>query len=307
MSESKQKTVGVLKKAMWVVLPIVIIAVVVIAVFAGQSNSLSDQIAQLESDKAALSRKLDEADMAVRTAQELSESERVALNEQIEAADARALEAESKAEAAETKIQEAETKVQAAETKIQEAETKAQAAEAQAQEAAVALSDMTTARDQLQEEKDQITDGIRQVQSALSILVSDDTVNQLKEAQQALAAVTLERDELQNAVATLEKERDELQRAVEAAASQAAELQTVQEALAAVTEERDGLIAAAKETAQSVRMVVSDAAGNAVQELEELTALNQLKLEAGSYTVTVSLLNANGEATAQTSFPYTVE
>ena len=67
----KQKSAASMKKAVWIVLPIVIIAVVVVAVFAGQSNSLSDQIAQLEADKAALSQDMD---MAVRTAKELADT-----------------------------------------------------------------------------------------------------------------------------------------------------------------------------------------------------------------------------------------
>ena len=39
-----------MKKSIWIVLPIIIIAIVLVAVFAGQRNTLSAQIAQLESD-----------------------------------------------------------------------------------------------------------------------------------------------------------------------------------------------------------------------------------------------------------------
>ena len=68
-----------MKKSIWIILPIVIIAVVLIAVFIGQRNSLSDQVTQLESDKSALSRQLDEADIAVKTAQELAENSRITM------------------------------------------------------------------------------------------------------------------------------------------------------------------------------------------------------------------------------------
>ena len=190
MSNVKQKNTGILKKAIWVVLPVVIVAAVVIAVFAGQSSSLSDQIAQLESDKAALSRKLDEADMAVRTTQELAENERNTLNEQIAAADARATEAEARIQAAEALAQEADAKVQ-------EAEGRVLAAQAETEQVSAQLTDMTIARDALQTEKAQITDGIKQVQSALGALVPDDTAAQLQQAQEALSALKEERDSLQ--------------------------------------------------------------------------------------------------------------
>ena len=182
MSNDKPKAIVVLKKAIWVILPVFIIAAVVIAVYAGQSNSLSDQIAQLEKDKAALSRKLDEADMAVRTAQELADTERNSLNQQIAAADARANDAESRVQAAEAQIQDANTK-------IQEAEGRVLAAQAETKQVSAQLTDMTIARDALQGEKDQITDGIKQVQSALGALVADDTAAQLRQ-------LTEERDQL---------------------------------------------------------------------------------------------------------------
>ena len=292
MSDSKQKNASMLKKAIWIILPIIIIAVVVVTVFAGQSNSLSDQIAQLEHDKADLSRKLNEADLAVRTAQELADTERNSLNEQLQAADARALEAE-------TKAKEAETKVQAAAIQVQ-------AAEAQAQEAADALTDMTSARDQLQAENTQIADGIRQVRSALSSLISDDPAAELQEAKDALAAMTGERDELQNTLAQVESERDELKNAVVAAAAQAAELQTAQEALAALTQERDGLKTAVENAKiENAKVLIADAEGNTVRELDDVNALDLASLAPGEYTVTVTVYNAAGESAAQYSFRHT--
>ena len=50
-----------MKKSIWIVLPIIIIAIVLVAVFAGQRNTLSTQIAQLEADKADLNKQLSEA------------------------------------------------------------------------------------------------------------------------------------------------------------------------------------------------------------------------------------------------------
>ena len=98
---NQQKNASSMKKALWIVLPILIIAVVVVAVFAGQSNSLSNQIAQLEADKAALS---EDMDMAVRTAQQLADTQVSSLSEQLEAAGAKAQELEAKLQDAETTI-----------------------------------------------------------------------------------------------------------------------------------------------------------------------------------------------------------
>ena len=55
-----------MKKSIWIVLPIIIIAIVLVAVFAGPRNTLSAQIEQLESDKASLNKQL--ADAAADTA-----------------------------------------------------------------------------------------------------------------------------------------------------------------------------------------------------------------------------------------------
>ena len=44
----KAKEKITMKKSIWIVLPIIIIAIVLVAVFAGQRNTLSTQIAQLE-------------------------------------------------------------------------------------------------------------------------------------------------------------------------------------------------------------------------------------------------------------------
>ena len=48
-----------MKKSIWIILPIVIIAVVLVAVFVGQRNTLSDQLAQLQAERSDLSRQLE--------------------------------------------------------------------------------------------------------------------------------------------------------------------------------------------------------------------------------------------------------
>ena len=68
-----------MKKSIWIVLPVVIIAVVLVAVFVGQRNSLSDQVTQLQAERSDLARQLNEADIAAKTAQELAENNRAAM------------------------------------------------------------------------------------------------------------------------------------------------------------------------------------------------------------------------------------
>ncbi|MBQ9264925.1 MAG: hypothetical protein IJ189_12055 [Clostridia bacterium] len=63
-----------MKKSIWLVLLIAIVAVVAIAVFAVQKDSLSTEVAKLQSEKEDLTKQLDEVDMAVRTTKELAET-----------------------------------------------------------------------------------------------------------------------------------------------------------------------------------------------------------------------------------------
>ena len=63
-----------MKKAIWIILPIVIVAIVLVAVFVSQRNALSDQLTQLQAERSELTRQLNEADMAAKTAQELAET-----------------------------------------------------------------------------------------------------------------------------------------------------------------------------------------------------------------------------------------
>ncbi|MBR1585788.1 MAG: hypothetical protein IJ662_09630 [Clostridia bacterium] len=63
-----------MKKSIWIILLVVIIAAVLIGVFAVQKDTLSTEVARLQSDKDDLTRQLEEVDMAVKTAQELAET-----------------------------------------------------------------------------------------------------------------------------------------------------------------------------------------------------------------------------------------
>jgi len=305
------------KKTIWVVLPIVIIAVVLVAVFVSQRNSLSDQVAQLESDKSTLSRQLTEADMAVKTAQELAESSRITMEE----------------------------KVQEAEGKVQEAETKAQEAEGKAQEAVEALSVMTTERDTLQANAEtasaQLTAGIKQVQDALDVLggVAKEEENELaaelESTKAALETATAELDALKaqaeeanaqaNAklasqaeeIATLQEtlnavtaNRDELLAAAESAAAQTAEMETLQAALVSLTAERDELQQAAEGAKiTKAAVVITDKKDEIVKEFENVAdfRLDQLELDPGLYTITFVIYNAAGEEAARYAFPYAAE
>ena len=303
---SKKNTTSPVTKALWIVLPIVIIAAVVVAVFAGQSNSLTDQIAKLEADKQAISQDMD---AAVRSAQEKSDTQLSNMNEQLEAADAKALdleaqiqaanalaadaearakeaeakaqEAEAKAQTAETRMQEAEAKAQSAEEKAQSAEAKAGSAEAQAVEAATAITNLTQERDQLKSEKDEITDGIKDVQNALNLLVGDDTALQLQEAQAALAAMSLERDELQNALIALTNERDDLVEELDRAANNA--------------------------IVREIGVTVREADGSDSTHWDSISDMNLAELPAGDYTITVVVWNVLNQELAEYSFSYTAK
>ncbi len=310
-----------MKKSIWIILPIVIIAVVLVAVFVGQRNSLSDQVAQLQAERTDLSRQLNEADIAAKTAQELAENNRLAMEEKVQ-------EAETRIQEAESKIQEAEGRIQEAEGRVQEAEDKALEAEGKAQEAVEALSVATTERDELQANAniaaEQLAGSIKQVQDALNVLgVSQDenaVAAELEETKAALAAVTnelnafiadsdakaaqaaLELQQVQDALSVVTYERDQLQAALEATAGQTLELQNLQTRLEEVAAERDAL-AVAKTTAS-----ILDTSESVVVEFDSISdlKLDQLSLQPGEYTIRILIINAAGNEIGRYDLPYVV-
>lgn len=63
-----------MKKLIWIVLPILIVGVVLVSVFAVQKNNLALEVTRLQTENEDLNRHLDEVDMAVKTAQQLAET-----------------------------------------------------------------------------------------------------------------------------------------------------------------------------------------------------------------------------------------
>ena len=309
-----------MKKSIWIVLPVVIIAVVLVAVFVGQRNSLSDQVAQLQAERSDLSRQLNEADMAAKTAQELAETSRAAMEEKVQ-------EAETIIQEAETKIQEAESKAQEAEDRAQKAEGMAQEAEGKAQEAVEALSVAPTERDALQANAntaaEQLSASIKQVQDALTVLggsLDDNGNGELEETKAALTTVTaelealkneaeaqaaqaaLELQQVQDALAVVTSERDQLQAAAESAANQALELQNLQATLTAVTAERDALAIA------KTKISILDASESVVAEYDSISdlKLGELALQPGAYTIRIAIVNAAGEEIGHYDLAYAI-
>ncbi len=316
-----------MKKSIWIILPVVIIAVVLVAVFLGQRNSLSDQLAQLQAERSDLSRQLNEADIAAKTAQELAESSRAAMEEKVQEAEAKIQEADAKVQEAETKIQEADAKVVEAEGRAQKAEGMMQEAEGKAQEAVEALSVATTERDALQANAntaaEQLSASIKQVQDALVVLgvsLDDKGTGELEETKAALTAVTaelealkneaeaqaaqaaLELQQVQDALAVVTSERDQLQATAETAANQALELQNLQNALTAMTAERDALTVA-KTTAS-----ILDTSDKVIAEFNSIAdlKLSELALQPGNYIIRILITNAAGEEISHYDLPYAV-
>lgn len=272
-----------MKKSIWIVLPIIIIAIVLVAVFAGQRNSLSAQIAQLESDKADLSKQLTEASVDANALKE-AQDQAAALT--------------SKLTEAEGKITEAEGRAAVAESKVSEAESKAIAYESKVQEVAEQLTSVTTERDTLQTNAaaaaEQLTTGIRQAQTALEALVgpTEDELSETKAAlaasEEAVAQVTMELQQTQDALSAALGERDELKIAYETAAAQIADMENLTEA--------------AKVAKASV--VVTDADGNVVKEYEDISEVLLSELQPGC-SITIIVYNAAGEKIVEYSVPYT--
>ena len=176
---NQQKNANSMKKALWIVLPIVIIAVVVVAVFAGQSNSLSNQIAQLEADRASMSQDMD---IAVRTAQQLADTQVSTLTEQLEAADAKAQELETKLQDAETTIADQAAAIAAKDAVIAEkdaaiAEQEVAIAERDVaiEEKDAALAQKDAALEQAQADKEEMTTGMMQIKNLMEELFPDQT------------------------------------------------------------------------------------------------------------------------------------
>ena len=122
---------------------------------------------------------------------------------------------------------------------------------------------------------------------------SDQTAAQLQLTQDALAAMT--------------SERDELQAAVEASAAQMAEFQALQDSLAAITAERDALqLAAENAKIGKTSAVILDAEENIIQEYDSIAdlKLDELKLDAGVYTIRMIVYTAAGEEAARYDLPY---
>ena len=63
-----------MKKLIWIVLPILIVGVMLVSVFAVQRNNLALEVTRLQTENEDLNRHLDEVDMAVKTAQQLAET-----------------------------------------------------------------------------------------------------------------------------------------------------------------------------------------------------------------------------------------
>ena len=321
-----------MKKSIWIVLPIVIIAIVLVTVFVSQRNSLSDQVTKLESERTELTHQRDEALVEAKNAQEEAETTRVTMTEQ-----------------------------------VQQAKTKVEEAEGKAQEAMAALTDMTTQRDTLQQTADNasamLATGIQQVQEALDALKGDtqeeaaEEVNplaaELDAAKQELATVTAARDEalaqaesaaaqlseLQLALQAMTTERDELAAKAENAAADseaALELEQTKEALAAITTERDQLKTASESQAATlteleasiaaitaqrdelqqaynndvikVQAYILDKDSIIVKEYEDASQLKleELELPAGDYFIRIVFQNAEGEEITHYDLPYTV-
>ena len=283
-----------MKKTIWIILPVVIIAVVLVAFFASQQGTLSDKISKLESENTDLARQLTEADMAAKTAQELAETNRISM---------------------EVRVQEAETKAQEAVEALTVVTTERDTLQANAANAA-----------------EQLTVGIRQVQDALDALGGgnredkesavekelEETKAALTAATEELAAVKNESErlsaqadqrlsELQEMLETVTAERDQLQAEAETAASQKEEILKLQDALSILSAERDEWQkTAADALVAKAGVVILDAEENTVAEFEDISAfkLNELSLAPGAYTIRVIVFNAAGTEAARYDMPF---
>ena len=154
----------------------VIVAVVLVATFAGQRNSLSDKNQEL-------TRQLSEADLAVKTTQEL-----------------------------------ADTRVAAVENDLNAAKEQMEEAEAALNEAQTALTAMTAERDDLQAKNTsavtQLNDGIRQAQQALYALTGEEAgpEKDLREARAQLEETQVLLSSAQEEIASYQQALDEAQK-----------------------------------------------------------------------------------------------
>jgi len=283
------------KKTIWFILPILIIAVVLVAVFVGQRNSLSDQLVTMESEKQELTRQLTEADMAARTAQELAENDiAAARQEAAEAAEALtavttqrdALQAKSDAAAAQlnNSIRQAQ---QALDALVgEEASPEKELAKVK-EEAAAALADANAKTAAVQAELDAVRAEWNAYQEA------------------AAAAAEENKAQLESALANAEENKAQLESALAAAEEAKAELAALQESTAAQIE---AAVAAALTDVQNGKTAVSitDAEGHTAAELDSLSDLAQARLPAGEYILTLILLDSEGGEIARYQLHYVV-
>lgn len=260
-----------MKKTIWLVLAVVIVAVVLVATFAGQRNSLSDKNQEL-------TRQLSEADLAVKTTQEL-----------------------------------ADTRVAAVESDLNAAKEQMEEAEAALNEAQTALTAMTAERDDLQAKNTsavtQLNDGIRQAQQALYALTGEEAgpEKDLREARAQLEESQVLLSSAQEEIASYRKELDDARKETKAV-NQA--LQDVQAELSSLREsipgQIDEAVTAALSGIEQVKITVAQGEEReTVLELDSLSALEDADLGPGDYILTLSIFVGDKE-TGRLEFPYTV-
>jgi len=276
------KGADAMKKTIWLILPVVIIAVVLVAMYAGQRNSLSDQNQEL-------TRQLSEADLAVKTTQELADS-----------------------------------RVAAVESDLDAANQQKEEAEAALNEAEAALNAVTAERDDLQAKNtaavSQLNDGIRQAQQALYALTGEEAgpekdlreaKTQLEETQVLLSSAQDEIAAYQQAAAEAEDaHRQALEEAQKETKAVNQALQDVQAELSALRDSLPGRIdeavaAALAETEQTKVTVVQGEARETVLELDSLSALENADLAPGEYVLILRILHGETEA-GRLELPYAV-
>ena len=271
-----------MKKTIWLILPVVIIAVVLVAMYAGQRNSLSDRNQEL-------TRQLSEADLAVKTTQELADS-----------------------------------RVAAVESDLDAANQQKEEAEAALTEAEAALSAVTAERDDLQSKNaaavSQLNDGIRQAQQALYALTGEEAgpekdlreaKTQLEETQVLLASAQDEIASYQQAAADAEEaHRQALEEAQKETKAVNQALQDVQAELSALRDSIPGQIeeavgAALAEAEHTKVIVMQGEEREAVLELDSLSALEDAGLAPGEYVLSICILQGTAEV-GRLELPYAV-
>ena len=255
-----------MKKSIWIILPIVIIAVVLVAVFAGQRNSLNDQLLTAETANQELTRQLTEADMAAKTAQELAENDIAAARQQVEEATAA----------------------------LTEMTTQRDALQAKSDAAAAQLNDSIR---QAQIALDALIGEEASPEKELAAAKAE-----LADTQAELEAVKAEAAAYQEAAAENKTllETAQAEAAEAKAALEAAEADTAARIEAAVA------AALAEVKAEKTAVTLTDGEGRTVAQLESLAELEGIQLEPGEYTLTLTVISPEGDETAVYAFPYAV-